>query len=158
MSETTKCTMVFDCDIRKFEGNPFHAETPFGKPGKVQIGDVMAELDMANEELDFIMHEGGLTEGVLITDEITRLRAALKEAEERADLIADQVKEDAAKVADRHAEQNAVSAKETMLRASKLRRVGDPFGHGDMASEAAQELTAAHHEALAIAAAIRAMR
>lgn len=64
-------------------------------------------------------------------------------------------RERAAKIAERHADENDEQAKKLMRRAAKLRRLGDPFGHGDMAAEGCAELTAAQHEALAIAAAIR---
>ncbi|WP_421930193.1 hypothetical protein [Nitratireductor rhodophyticola] len=65
--------------------------------------------------------------------------------------------EAAAKVADRHAGENDAQIKKQMVRAAKIRSIGDPFGHGAMAEEWCAELTAAQHEAQSIAAAIRAL-
>lgn len=65
--------------------------------------------------------------------------------------------EAAAKVADRHAGENEAQAKKQMVRAAKIRRIGDPFGHGAMAGEWCAELTAAQHEAQSIAVTIRAL-
>jgi len=38
-------TVVFDGDIKKWDGNPFDVETPFGKPYAVAVGDALEELD-----------------------------------------------------------------------------------------------------------------
>jgi len=39
-------TAVFACDLRKFKGNPFHQDTPFGRPITACIGDAL-EADLA---------------------------------------------------------------------------------------------------------------
>lgn len=62
-----------------------------------------------------------------------------------------------AEIAQRHADENDAQAKKLMLRANKLRRIGDPFGHGDMASEGCAEVTSAQFEAQAIATALRSL-
>lgn len=63
-----------------------------------------------------------------------------------------------AEIAQRHADENDAQAKKLMLRANKLRRIGDPFGHGDMASEGCAEVTSAQFEAQAIATALRSLK
>lgn len=63
-----------------------------------------------------------------------------------------------AEVAQRYAGQNEQQANKATRRANRLRQFGDPFGYGKMAADASAELTAAKHEALAIAAAIRALK
>lgn len=47
-------TLVFHGDIRKFRGNPFLTETPFGKPYSCGVGDAhdrISELEEENERL-----------------------------------------------------------------------------------------------------------
>ena len=39
------CTIVFECDIRKTKGNPFHIDTPFGRPVIISKGDQLSEDD-----------------------------------------------------------------------------------------------------------------
>lgn len=34
-------TLVFDGDLSAFRGNPFHVETPFGKPLACGLGNIM---------------------------------------------------------------------------------------------------------------------
>ena len=38
-------TCVFACDVRSFDGNPHHADTPFGQPLVVSDGDLAGEFD-----------------------------------------------------------------------------------------------------------------
>lgn len=54
----TKCTLVFECDIKKFSSNPFHSDTPFGKPYGVAVGDLM-ERCAALEAMVEYMEQGG---------------------------------------------------------------------------------------------------
>ena len=42
------CTIVFECDLRKIEGNPFHIDTPFGKPLIICKGDQLTEPEVAD--------------------------------------------------------------------------------------------------------------
>ncbi len=46
------CTIFFECDIRQFKGNPFHVETPFGRPVTIAVGDVFEERDRLEDELE----------------------------------------------------------------------------------------------------------
>jgi hypothetical protein len=46
------CTVVFQCDLKRFEGNPFKTETLFGRPVSVGIGDALAKDDDRNELLE----------------------------------------------------------------------------------------------------------
>ncbi len=64
--------------------------------------------------------------------------------------------EEAAKVAEEYARQNRDGASKARARAAKISRIGDVFGHGEMADTAAMELDACGNEAEAIATAIRA--
>lgn len=43
-------TVLFRGDLRNYEGNPFEAETPFGHPACVGVGDAMQRVDDAVEE------------------------------------------------------------------------------------------------------------
>lgn len=52
-------TCIFEGDVREFPTNPFHADTPFGSPISVGVGDAHA---MLNEQ----------------ADEIERMRSALE--------------------------------------------------------------------------------
>ncbi len=54
MSEA-RFTVVFEGDIRKFDGNPFHADTPFGRPRVIDADDVIAERDALAEALEAIV-------------------------------------------------------------------------------------------------------
>ena len=45
-------TCVFACDVRTFEGNPHHAETPFGKPLVVSDGDLAGDYDRMEARAD----------------------------------------------------------------------------------------------------------
>lgn len=38
-------TVVFEGNVRRFDGNPFHADTPFGRPRVIDADDVCAERD-----------------------------------------------------------------------------------------------------------------
>lgn len=44
-------TLIFDGDIIDFEGNPFHVDTPFGRPQVVSVGDLAQERDKFEEAL-----------------------------------------------------------------------------------------------------------
>lgn len=63
--------------------------------------------------------------------------------------------ERAARIADRYAEQNREASTKASTRAKKFKRLGDIFGHGEMAESAVWELDACAYEARAIAFAIR---
>lgn len=45
MTDEKRCTLVFDYNLRKHDGNPFHTDTPFGRPAVMSLGDVCAEAD-----------------------------------------------------------------------------------------------------------------
>lgn len=45
-------TCVFSMDVKHFSGNPFKAETPFGKPIIVSKGDISHEAALLREERD----------------------------------------------------------------------------------------------------------
>lgn len=47
-------TIVFPGLIRKFAGNPFDAETPFGKAQTVAIGDACEQCDIMRAALEQI--------------------------------------------------------------------------------------------------------
>jgi len=47
-----RMTAVFECDIQKIEGNPFHIETPFGKAISVGIGDAFSEIEELEARAD----------------------------------------------------------------------------------------------------------
>ena len=67
MTETdTAFTLVFDGDLREFDRNPMKVESPFGKCVAAHIGDALQKLDDSESE-------------------ISRLTAALAEAEGRAE-------------------------------------------------------------------------
>ena len=53
-----KCTIVFDCDLRQFDGNPFHAETPFGKPVVTACGDLAERCDALEAMVEYLEHGG----------------------------------------------------------------------------------------------------
>ena len=44
-------TLIFDGDIIDFEGNPFHVDTPFGRPQVVSVGDLAHERDRIEDAL-----------------------------------------------------------------------------------------------------------
>lgn len=46
------CTIVFEYDIRKVKGNPFHVGTPFGRPVVISKGDQLSEDD--DEFYDYV--------------------------------------------------------------------------------------------------------
>jgi hypothetical protein len=50
-----KFTAVFDRDIRAFDGNPLKAETPFGVPETIAIGNVFEERDRLEAALEQII-------------------------------------------------------------------------------------------------------
>lgn len=50
-------TIVFEGDLRKFEGNPLKTETPFGVPMTVAVGDVFEERDALETERDELKHD-----------------------------------------------------------------------------------------------------
>lgn len=79
-------------------------------------------------------------------------------AEARLAAIRAEALEESAKVADRFADQNREQARKQHSRAAKIARMGgDPFGHGEMAAAAGDELRSCANEADALAAAIRAL-
>ncbi len=47
-------TLIFEGDIADFEGNPFHTDTPFGKPCGASMGDLMEESGRYWEALNNI--------------------------------------------------------------------------------------------------------
>ena len=51
--DKTYCfTIVFEGDIGAINGNPFHIETPYGKPVAIGRGDAFAELDELRAALE----------------------------------------------------------------------------------------------------------
>jgi hypothetical protein len=53
-------TIVFPGPARQFAGNPFDAETPFGKVQTISIGDVCAQSDVMREALEQIEEGNGV--------------------------------------------------------------------------------------------------
>lgn len=53
-THTPKMTCVFDCDVRSLAINPHKAETPFGQPTIVSVGDLAAENYRLREALQEI--------------------------------------------------------------------------------------------------------
>ena len=47
-TDNARMTAVFACDLRKFNGNPFHQDTPFGRPITTCIGDALEPDPMAD--------------------------------------------------------------------------------------------------------------
>lgn len=45
-------TCVFACDVRSLQSNPFHIDTPFGKPLVVSDGDLAGEFDRMEARAD----------------------------------------------------------------------------------------------------------
>lgn len=56
-SRTDRFTLVFEGDVRKIIGNPFHIETQYGKPIAVACGDALREADIAREAIDRAISE-----------------------------------------------------------------------------------------------------
>jgi hypothetical protein len=52
MSETM--TAVFNINLRRFDGNPLHTKTPFGKPQQVGIGNEFERGDKLEKKLEEI--------------------------------------------------------------------------------------------------------
>lgn len=48
-------TIVFPGKARSFGGNPFEAETPFGKVQSISVGDIIAYEDILREALEAIV-------------------------------------------------------------------------------------------------------
>lgn len=48
-------TIVFDGNLKDYNGNPFHTETPFGKPQVVSDGDATDRADDLEEALQRIV-------------------------------------------------------------------------------------------------------
>lgn len=44
-------TAVFETDLRKFDGNPHKADTPFGRPVILSIGNLVEEVDRLRDQL-----------------------------------------------------------------------------------------------------------
>lgn len=87
-----------------------------------------------------------------LLDHLDKVEAELTDAYQRG--IREGM-ERAAGIADRYAEQNRDASTKASTRAKKFKRLGDIFGHGEMAESAVWELDACAHEARAIAFAIR---
>lgn len=53
MTDTPKdrFTLIFNGDIIDFKGNPFHVDTPFGRPQVVSVGDLAQERDRFEDAL-----------------------------------------------------------------------------------------------------------
>lgn len=51
MADERFCTIVFECNLREFNGNPLRVETPFGKPVIISVGDVTEERDWLESQL-----------------------------------------------------------------------------------------------------------
>ena len=49
-------TAVFAFDGRAYEGNPFHADTPFGRPQGIAAGDLLTE----NMRLEALLQKHGI--------------------------------------------------------------------------------------------------
>lgn len=49
---TNRVTIVFDFDITAYEGNPFKAETPFGRPISIVDGDVQESAAITKDLRD----------------------------------------------------------------------------------------------------------
>ena len=49
---TKRMTCVFDCDVRSIKGNPFHLETPFGRPIIIDDGNLAVECEQLREALE----------------------------------------------------------------------------------------------------------
>lgn len=52
VKDKNRTTCVFDFDILSFDGNPHCAETPFGRPVIISMGDLSAENDLLLAEND----------------------------------------------------------------------------------------------------------
>lgn len=52
-------TIVFPGKANQFDGNPFHAETPFGKAQTVSVGDVCECESIFREALEEIIDGSG---------------------------------------------------------------------------------------------------
>jgi hypothetical protein len=53
MSEE-RFTIVFDGNLRGFNGNPFKADTAFGEPQTIALYDAIEQLDLFREALEKI--------------------------------------------------------------------------------------------------------
>jgi len=51
-------TAVFNCNLRKFQGNPHLQDTPFGQPQIVGIGNAFAEHDELEASLQRLAADG----------------------------------------------------------------------------------------------------
>ena len=49
--------MVFECNLRQFDGNPLHVDTPFGRPVLVAVGNVTEDRDWLEAQLFDLNHE-----------------------------------------------------------------------------------------------------
>lgn len=49
---TKRMTCVFDFDLLSLKSNPFHADTPFGRPAIISDGDLAAEYDALEAEIE----------------------------------------------------------------------------------------------------------
>ena len=50
--DVRRTTCVFNYVLEEFPGNPHHAETPFGQPARISIGDACADLDELEERYE----------------------------------------------------------------------------------------------------------
>jgi hypothetical protein len=55
MKQHPQMTVVFNCNVRRFKGNPHLAETPFGTAQTVGIGNAFEELDEHLLALDMLL-------------------------------------------------------------------------------------------------------
>lgn len=131
--ELCSCWVAAEAAISAAHAEPVAARSSFG-PGSY-LADVMT-MGTGRQS------HASPSEAAIRADEMAAIR---KEAFEEA-----------ARVAEEYARQNRGSASKARSRAAKLGRIGDVFGHGEMADTAAMELDACGNEADAIATAIRA--
>lgn len=70
-------TCVFHFDVRKFCGNPHQADTPFGRPVIVSMGNLAADLDAKDAEIARLTAERD--------EAVNALRRAYQNATKRED-------------------------------------------------------------------------
>ena len=78
-------TAVFPTNIRRFKGNPFYVDTPWGRPKTVAVGNVFDErdaLDDVNNDLLAALKEIAWSNNSVW--QADRARAAIARAEETA--------------------------------------------------------------------------
>ena len=55
--ESARCTIVFECDLRKLHANPMLMDTPFGRPVIAGVGDTFKERDELEQKLEAVIRE-----------------------------------------------------------------------------------------------------